>query len=110
MTPGSRCSLRQCAHCGRTFRQSRQLQLHKCRPENYASNIQKEMHQQSRHRSRSAAVQYIGLTFVKVQRHDDILAIVGDIFSHTDYGEDNALENTCITDTHSSDVVCLTDD
>ena len=69
-----------CAHCGRQFAQCRQFQLHKCRPENYANNIQKEMLLQSCHSA--DARQYIGPTFVTVKRHDDILAIVGDIFSH----------------------------
>ena len=99
-----------CAHCGRTFRHDRQLQLHKCRPENYASNVQKEMRQRSRRLSGSAATQYIGPTFVKVPRHDDILAVVGDIFSHSDNGDDGAVESTCVADSPSSGIGRFTDD
>ena len=100
-TPGSGDD-HSCAHCGRRFRQTRQLQLHKCRPENYASNIQKEMRQQNRH---SCSVQYVGPTFVKVLRHDDILAVVGDIFSHSDNVEDDE----CAADIQSTDNGQLTD-
>jgi len=64
------------------------------------------MRQQSRHCSRSASVQYVGPTFVKVQRHNDILAIVGDIFSDTDNDEDETLENTRVDESQSS---CMTD-
>jgi len=44
----------------------------------------------------ASTVQYIGPTVVRVQRHDDILAIVGDIFSQAD--DDGALDNTCTDD------------
>ena len=87
-----------CAHCGRRFRQSSQLRLHKCRPENYASNIQKEMRQRNCRTSTAAAVQYVGPTFVQVQRHDDILAIVGDIFTHACNDDEDALDNSCTDD------------
>lgn len=84
-----------CAHCGRRFRQSSQLRLHKCRPENYASNVQKEMQQRNCHRSTAGSVQYIGPTFVRVQRHEDILAIVGDIFTACNDDED-AMDDACV--------------
>jgi len=82
-TPGSSYK-HSCGHCGRRFRQPRQLELHKCRPQNFACNVQKEIRLQNCRRFNAATVEYIGPTFVRVQRHDDILAIVGDVFTHTD--------------------------
>ena len=75
-------------HIADEFRQSRQLQRHKCRPENYASNVQKEMRQRN---CRNSA-QYIGPMFVTVPRHNDILDIVGDIFSHASDDDDTCNE------------------
>jgi len=70
------------------------------------------MRQRSRRLSCSAATQYIGPTFVKVPRHDDILAVVGDIFSHSesDNGDDGAVESTCVADSPSSGIGRFTDD
>jgi len=96
------CYKHSCVHCGRRFRQSRQLQLHKCRPENYASNIQKEMRQRDCHRFTTATVEYVGPTFVRVQRHDDILTIVGDIFSHAHDDDDDV--DTFICDNANTNV------
>ena len=98
------CYKHSCAHCGRRFGQSRQFQLHKCRPENYASNVQKEMRLRNSRRSTTASVEYIGPTFIRVQRHDDILAIVGDVFSHACNDDVDTLDDGCIGDGADSNV------
>jgi len=62
------------------------------------------MQQRNSHRSTAASVQYIGPTFVRVQRHDDILAIVGDIFSACNDDDEDAMDDMCVGDSINNDV------